>query len=844
MLDVSRRGVLAGGLALGVLGAPPRTVAAIAPGPADFASPPPRDADALAPREALLLDDGWRFALGHGSDPAKDFGFGFGQSDFAKTGDFKIAKTEFDDSGWRPLNLPHDWAVELTFVRDDRGEGDARMRSHGYKPLGRRYPENSVGWYRRSFDLPEADRGRRIWLEFDGVMHDAVVLVNGCYVGRNAGGYSPFRIDLSDFLFFGGRNIIVVRVDASYGSGWFYEGAGIYRHVWLTKHDAVHFGKWDSVVRPNVNGATAALALSTMIENQSDGPARVAVDWTITDAEGRVVARATGASQTIAPGETAPSHVTATLSDVRLWSLEAPHLYVAVAKLVADGEIRDADRVIFGVRTARFDPDHGFLLNETSLKIQGTCNHQDHAGVGAALPDALQRYRLDVLRQMGCNAVRTTHNAPTPEWVEACDRAGVMMVCETRQFSANPEAMAQLDAMVKRFRNSPSIILWSIGNEEWILQEGAMAGQGARIAATMVERCHALDPTRLVTIASNGNNEQGVSDPVDVVGFNYHPEWPEPFHQKYPNRPILGTETSSAISTRGEYETDPARNIMSSYDGIVGWGQTPEQWWKFWGTKEWTAGGFAWTGFDYRGEPTPYDWPSISSQFGIVDTCGFPKDYFYYYRAWWRTEPSLHIFPHWNWAGREGEEIDVWAYTNCDEIELIANGRSFGRQEVPTLGHVQWKVPYHPGYIEAVGQKNGRLIRQRRETVGAPRAIRLTAHRPTIDADGRDVAVVKAEALDAHGRPVPTAMNPLAFTVSGPGAIIGVGNGDPNCHESDKEPRRSLFNGLAQIIVQSTGRPGVIKIIAGPDSPIVTPLAPATLSLTARPLPNGAVPAV
>jgi beta-galactosidase len=845
MIDVSRRGVLAGSLALGVPSIP-LGGATLAPLPREITIPPRRDPAAVAPREELLFDAGWRFALGHGSDPAKDFGFGYGQSDFAKTGDFKIAKPEFDHSSWRRLDLPHDWAVELPFVHDDRGEGDTQMRSHGYKPLGRRYPETSIGWYRRSFDIPEADRGRRIWLEFDGVMRDALVLVNGCYVGRNPDGYAPFRYDLTNFLFYGGRNIIVVRVDASYGSGWFYEGAGIYRHVWLTKHDAVHLGKWDSVVRPTLNGSTAALDLSTIIENESERPARVAVDWTITDAGGRVVARANGPAQTVAPGEAMSSRATTALADPQFWSVEAPNLYVAVAKLIADGAIRDADRVTFGVRTARFDPDHGFSLNGKPVKIRGTCNHQDHAGVGAALPDALQRYRLEVLRQMGCNAVRTSHNAPTPEWVEACDRLGVMMMCETRQFSANPEALAQLDAMVKRFRNSPSIILWSIGNEEWVLQEGAMAGQGARIAATMVERCHALDPTRPVTVAANGNNEQGVSEPVDVVGFNYHPEWPESFHKKFPKRPIVGSETSSAVSTRGEYATDAARNIMSSFDGVVSWGQTPEQWWKLWGSKEWAAGGFAWTGFDYRGEPTPYGWPSNSSQFGIVDLCGFPKDYYYYYKAWWGREPSLHLFPHWNWPGREGNEVAVWVYSNLDEVELLLNGRSLGTKRVPHLGHVAWQVPYQPGVIEAVGRRGGRMVlRERRETTGPGRRLRLTSDRSAIDADGRDAAIVKVDLLDSRGRPVPTANDKLAFRVSGAGRLIGVGNGNPNSLESDKAPKRALFNGLAQLIVQSTGSPGEIRIKAVADEPAPHGFMPAILTIPSRrALPRPVVPVV
>ncbi|GGB26928.1 beta-galactosidase [Sphingomonas metalli] len=835
MDQVSRRGVMAGGAALTL---PMVPIAAMARSDA-VTLPPAHDPAAIAPREHLSFDRGWRFARGHGSDPARDFGFGFGQSDFAKTGNFGIAKDGFDDSGWTPVDLPHDWAVELPFVRDERGEGDERALTHGFKPLGRRYPETSIGWYRRSFRIEAADRGRRIWLEFDGAMRDTVVLVNGCYVGRNADGYAPFRYDITDVLHYDAGNVVVVRVDASFGSGWFYEGAGLYRHVWLTKHDPLHLGRWETVVRATPRGGTAALDLASVIVNAGDAPARCAVDWTILDGEGQTVARAVSPAQTVAPGAATGCTATASFDGVRLWDVERPHLYVAVARLVAGGVVRDGERVTFGVRSARFDAANGFLLNGRALKLQGTCNHQDHAGVGAALPDAVQTFRLGVLRDMGCNAVRTTHNAPTPEWVEACDRAGVMMMCETRTMGSHPEAMAQLELMVRRFRNAPSIVLWSIGNEEWILQDGKMAEQGARIAATMTRRCHELDPTRPVTAAVNSNNEQGVTDPLDVVGFNYHQELPVPYHARHPQRPIVGSETSSAVSTRGEYRTDPKRNVMSSYDGVVGWGQTPEQWWQLYGTQAWSAGGFAWTGFDYRGEPTPYGWPSISSQFGIVDTCGFPKDYFHYYRAWWRTEPMVHVFPHWNWPGREGEVIPVWTYSNCDDVELICNGRSHGRQAVPRLGHVEWKLPYAPGYIEVRARRDGRTFVARRETTGPARRIRLTADRATIDADGRDVAMVRAEALDAHGRPVPTAMHRLAFDISGPGAIIGVGNGDPNCLESDKAPRRSLFNGLAQIIVQARGGAGEILLRASPELPGEA-LAPATLAIAARPLPRGA----
>jgi len=829
---ISRRNLLCSGLALSATSLVARSAwgrtAALLTG-----YPGPASAEALAalpPREQLLFDFGWKFQFGHGTDPARDLGFGTGQGDFAKTGDFAFSKAKFDDSKWRALNLPHDWAVELPFVRDEA------QNSHGYKPLGRRYPETSVGWYRREFEIPQSDRGRRISVEFDGAFRSVLVFVNGCFIGRNDNGYAPFRFDLTDFLSYGAKNYIVVRVDASFGDGWFYEGAGIYRHLWLTKTDALHLGKWESVVRTSeISANSALLNLDTVVANEGAQAENARVSWQILDAAGKTVAMAESPARPVAVDEAVHFAATAKLANPALWSVDAPNLYSAIVTVKTGGKARDAERVSFGVRTVRFDADKGFFLNGKQLKIQGTCNHQDHAGVGAALPDRLQWFRLGVLKEMGSNAVRTSHNMPTPEWVEGCDRMGMMMMCETRQMSSNPEGMAQLEAMVKRYRNAPSIILWSVGNEEWVLQ-GDEAEQGVRIAADMVRRCHELDPTRVVSAAVNSDNEKGVSEAFDIIGFNYNLKFPDNFHKEHPKRPIYGSETASAVSTRGVYSTDQLRNTINAYDTTnPGWGEQAEEWWKFYATREWEAGGFAWTGFDYRGEPTPYGWPSINSQFGIVDMCGFPKDTFYYYKSWWGAEPALHLFPHWNFEGKEGNEIPVWVYSNLDEVELFVNGKSQGSQKVPHLGHVEWKVRYEPGVIEARGSKGGKVVlTEKRETTGPAVAIRLTADRKEIKADGEDVAILKVEALDKQGRVVPTASNLIGFKVSGAGALIGVGNGDPNCQESDKEPKRSLFNGLAQAIVQSTPNAGEIRVEASKDGWGDAELTPASLVIVTR----------
>jgi beta-galactosidase len=811
--SISRRDLISSGLAFSAacLATRPAWARAIAFHEGNMSGGEPEAGLALSPREQLLFDFGWKFVLGDGNDPVKDLGFGFGQSDFSRTGEFQFAKAGFDDSKWRSLDLPHDWAVELPFVHDDSGSGDSQLGTHGYKPLGRRYPETSVGWYRREFDVPASDRGRRTWIEFDGAFRDVYVFVNGCYIGNNENGYVPFRFDLTDFLSYGAKNFIVVRVDARYGDGWFYEGAGIYRHVWLMKQDALHLGRWESTVRSSLSGNAAALSLSTIVENEAKLAEEAYVSWQILDAAGNTVATVEAPAQKIDAEGTARFSASAHLSNPALWSVEEPNLYTAIVTVSVNGAVRDAERVTFGVRSVRFDAQKGFYLNGKSLKIQGTCNHQNHAGVGAALPDRLQYFRLGVLQQMGCNAVRTSHYMPTPEWVEACDRMGVMMMCETRQASSNPSGLAQLEAMIKRYRNSPSVIIWSVGNEENQLQ-GPMAEQGAAIAATMVRMCHELDPTRVVSAAVNADNRKGISDAVDLVGFNYHLDFPDAFHKDNPTRPIFGSETSSAVSTRGEYTTDRQRNVVDSYHGI--W-EPPELWWKFYGEREWTAGGFAWTGFDYRGEPKPFGWPSVSSNYGIVDLCGFPKDYFYYYKAWWRPEPALHLLPHWNWHGKEGSEIAVWVYSNLDEVELLVNGVSAGTQKVPHLGHLEWKVKYQPGVIEARGIKSGKVVLiEKRETTGPAATLRLTADRTEIFADGEDVAVLKVEALDSLDRLVPDAGDLIAFRVWGDGKLIGLGNGNPNCQESDKDSKRSLFHGLAQIIVQSTKNAGEMQIEA------------------------------
>jgi beta-galactosidase len=438
------------------------------------------------------------------------------------------------------------------------------------------------------------------------------------------------------------------------------------------------------------------------------------------------------------------------------------------------------------------------------------------------------------LKKYGVNAVRTSHNPPTPELLDAADRLGILVMDENRLIGSSPEILSQLTRLVTRDRNHPSVIMWSLGNEE----PEQSTPRGARIGATMVRTVKALDDSRPVTFASNAHNsDTGIHTVIDLRGFNYkNISDIDKYHGDHPDEILFGSEEASTVSTRGIYANDPVRTYVSAYDvNKPNWGATAEDWWSFYDARPWLAGAFVWTGFDYRGEPTPYSWPSINSHFGILDTCGFPKDIAFYYQAMWTGQPVLHVFPHWNWAGREGEPIDVWAFSNLDAVELKVNGRTAGRHIVPKDGHVEWKVPYQPGALEAIGMKNGRVIKTTRiETTGAPARVVLSADRTTIDADGRDVAIVTVSAVDAQGRVVPIADALIHFAMDGAGGIIGVGNGDPASHEPDRylDPsawQRHLFNGYAQVIVQAGGTAGTTRLHAAAEG-----LQPADLEIVER----------
>ena len=803
-------------------------------------------------RERLLLDFGWRFALGNANDAAKDFGFGRGSGTFAKAGNSGgPTSPRFDASAWSKIDLPHDWAIDLPFVNNPSLVG------HGSKPLGREFPETSIGWYRREFVLPASDAGRRISVEFDGIFRNASVFFNGYYMAENMSGYAPLSVDLTDFANYGsadvpagarpgtlapGMNVLVVRVDATLDEGWFYEGAGIYRHAWLTKTAPVHIARWGNYVRTEFAKATGVVTnsdpanvfVSTEVTNEGDAAVSGRIHAELLDAAGKTVATAVSQPASIASGDTHTFALQATVAKPALWSCESPNLYRAVTTLEVDGKAVDRDDATFGIRTLKFDADKGFLLNGNQVKIKGTCNHQDHAGVGEAIPDRIQEYRLERLQWFGSNACRTSHNPPTPEFLDACDRLGIMVMDETRRMSSDPEGLSELERLIKRDRNHPCVVLWSLGNEE--PEQGNT--RGARIVKTMKTLQQKLDPSRLSTAAMNGGwGGVGISNVLDVMGCNYSDGLIDKFHLDYPKQPMIGTETASTVATRGIYANDKARGYVSAYDTEKPrWGNTAEEWWSFYDQREWLAGGFAWTGLDYRGEPTPYGWPCISSHFGILDTCGFAKDTAYYYKAWWGAEPLLHLLPHWNWEGREGQEIEVWAYCNQESVELFLNGASLGSQPVKKNGHLVWKVKYAPGVLEARASRGGRVVlTDQRETAGPAAKIVASADRPRIVANGQDLVVINVAIVDAQGRQVPEANNKVAWTVEGPGSVIGVGNGDPSCHEPDRATERSAFNGLCMAVVQSKrGQAGTIAVTA--TSPGLEKMTVTVISLSA-PLP-------
>lgn len=764
--------------------------------------------------EKVLINNDWTFALGNAGDMMKDFTHGTEYfTYYTKVRSNNDSKApimpEFDDLGWQKVSLPHDWVVDLPY------DGGA-SHSHGYKCIGWKYPENSVGWYRKHLNVLAEEEGKQIFIEFEGIFRNSQVFCNGFYLGHQVSGYSSDVYDLTDYLNYGGDNVICVRCDASTEEGWFYEGAGIYRNVYLHTAGPVAIKPYSFFVDKG-----RVVSCEYVYKDASVDPSKVSAVETILDADGNKVAKA--------------DHP---------WSLDDPYLYTLKLDLYYDGALSASYSQRFGVRDIEFSPEQGFLLNGRRVQLKGADLHLDHAGVGVAVTDEIWRYRLQQLRKYGFNAIRSSHNPASPAMLDLCDEMGFAVIDEQRQFGSNEEQKSQFRNMIERDRNHPCVILWSVGNEEWAAEWNVF---GTRIAASLTEYAHSIDPTRPTTYGSSSGPDPNRG--VDVFGFNYVIQNNiSGLLAELPSHTGVGTEETSGCGTRGKYATDPETGAMLSFnregvmnahmagigsyvcssDGAEGTLKMPmtqdgrvlnviERGWKYYHQHPELGGLFYWTGFDYRGESNPMVWPATGSQFGILDYCGFPKDEAFYLKSVWTDETVLYLSPHWNHPVPEGSPISVWAYTNCDKVTLYVNGKNMGTRKVETDGFASWDdVPYKPGRIEARGVRNGKSVKAVCETTGPATDIVFAKSKDNLERDGQDVVIIDIEARDAKGRFVPDADYPITVSVSG-AQFLGWGNGDPGFKHIERPADGSgsltirTFSGRAQVIVRS---------IAGADGPI------------------------
>ena len=782
--------------------------------------------DAQPHRERINFDSNWQFAFGDASSPAKDFGCGTEYFNYltkaASIHNEGPYSAKFDASLWAEVDLPHDWVVDLPYAAE-------ASHSHGYKTVGFKYPHSSVGWYRKTFSVAEEDYGKHIWLQFDGIFRDSRVWVNGFYLGHEQSGYATSIYDISEYLYYGGENLICVRVDATLEEGWFYEGAGIYRHVWLNKAPKLHVAPFGTFAYTEANDSAVQINIETTVQNMDISPSAYSLRHTLKDASGNAAGSVQADGAVIKGKDSHTSETFITVENPHLWSCEDPYLYTIVTEVMRDGVVTDTYETVTGIRTIEFDPDRGFLLNGQKVNLKGVNMHQDHAGVGSSIPDGLQEWRLKQLKKFGCNAYRSSHNPMTPELLDACDRLGILVIEENRLTGINKEHVDLLERMIKRDRNHPSIILWSVGNEEWGLEWNVF---GKRISESMREYCHLFDPTRPMSAASSSGPT--ILEPTDVAGYNYILQNPVDQHRAdYPQRRALGSEETTGCGTRGVY-FNPADGIAkSSVDAgngrMVALNRDKhgpdsiynciERGLKFYAERPWLAGLFYWTGFDYRGEPNPMVFPATSSEFGILDYCGFPKDEAFYLASCWTDTPVLHILPHWNLEGHEGEKVSVWVYSNCDQVQLIVNGKKLEKKTMPEYGHLEWETAYNPGYVKAIGWKDGKKVMENLiETASEAACAEWTNE--TVG----DIMVVSARMQDKKGRFVPTACKELEYTVPDGWRILGWGNGDPAFQHVErpvvygaaaslengtpvpdktaKTVKVVTFNGLAQIILQ------------------------------------------
>lgn len=776
---------------------------------------------------------------------------------------------DYDDSGWRKLNLPHDWAIEGDFSKDNpSGTGGGAL------PGG-------IGWYRKAFTVDKADQGKRLYIDFDGVYMNSTVYLNGHKLGTRPYGYISFSYDLTPYINWDGKNVVAVRVDnAEQPNSRWYSGCGIYRNVWLTRVAPIHVAQWGTfVTAENVSENGALLKIHTKVQYDADSTATTQVKLLsqLLDANGKVVGEATSDVELQAgTSKDIPQEIT--VANPQLWNLENPYLYKVKTVLSQNGQTVDTYYTNTGIRTFSFDVEKGFILNGKQVKINGVCMHHDLGCLGAAINTRAIERQLEILKEMGCNGIRCSHNPPAPELLDLCDRMGFIVMDETfdmwrkrktahdysRYFDEWHER--DLTDLVVRDRNHPSIFMWSIGNEvleQWsdakadtlslaeanlilnfghsedmLAKEGEMS-VNSLLTKKLADMVRALDPTRPITSGCNEpnpNNHLFRSGALDIIGFNYHHEWFAGVPENFPGKPFLVTESVSGLMTRGYYRMNsdsmyiwPKRWDIpffeesfscSSYDNChVPWGSTHEETWRLVKNSDFISGQYIWTGFDYIGEPTPYGWPARSSYFGIVDLAGFPKDVYYMYQSEWRPDKTvLHLFPHWNWE--PGQTIDLWAYyNNADEVELFINGKSQGvRSKGKDDLHVCWRVTFEPGTVKAVSRKDGKVVAEQEiHTAGEPAQVRLTPDRASIHADGRDLSFVTVEILDKDGNLCPNADNEVTFDVQGDGFIAGVDNGSPISMERFKANHRKAFYGKCLVVIQNNGKSGNISLTATAD---------------------------
>jgi beta-galactosidase len=725
-------------------------------------------------------------------------------------------RIDFDDRNWQDVNLPHDWTIEGPVEKSND-------RNNGFYPAG-------IGWYRRHLTLDVSCAGCQIYLEFEGIYRNSTLWVNGQKVGSHLSGYTGVVYDITPYVHRDGKpNSLAVRVDGRQKEGWWYEGCGIYRHVWLVTTDKVHVANWGTfITTPHVSEAEATVRARTTVQNDSPSLQPCVVETQILDAQQRTVAtlKSEGTITAKSPLDFSQQVL---LARPHLWSPETPYLYRAKTVVFVSGQCVDAYETPFGVRCFEFTPDKGLFLNGRHIQLRGMCNHHDFGGLGVALPDRANEKTVEVMKRMGCNLLRSAHNDAAPSLIEACDRLGLLVWAETRDLGPAEQAVPPLRDLIRRNRNHPSIFCWSLANTA-----GSHDGIYTKYLKILNDVAHDEDPSRPTAFACEGNddaNANGFALVTDLMGYNGGGMGiDDRDHKLYPNRKMLISEFSSGRGSRGVYEekiigpvftetlgdgrtVKRAGQYCSTYDLC----RAHETEWAHVAKRPWLAGGAMWSGIDYGGENT--GWPVVTSQFGVLDRCRFPNDAYYYYLQEWTSKPMVHIFPHWTWPGKKSKPIRVWVYSNCDTVELLLNGKSLGVKPRQPLEHLEWYVPYQRGTLSARASKDGCVVCvQKITTAGAPSRIKLTADHQTIMADGRDLSFITIQIEDRDGNSVPTADNDIVVEVQGHGRLLGLCSGDPGSHENPKAGHMRAFNSLLLAVVQSNGSPGRSTVTASsPD---------------------------